>query len=141
MKLNLIIAGALAVAMTVPSSAAPRKKQQEPEKVNPYQLTEQFRIPVTSVKDQNATGTCWCFATTSFIEAELLRMGKGEYDLSELYTVRQNYYERMNDNYLRRGKGNISEGSIGHMTFNIIGAEDLPQSHSRRLSEPQGPLR
>ena len=91
MKLHCIIAGALAITMALPSVAAPKKKQQEPEKVNPYQFTEQFRIPVTSVKDQNATGTCWCFATTSFIEAELLRMGKGEYDLSELYTVRQNY--------------------------------------------------
>ena len=72
MKLHYIIAGALAITMALPSSAAPKKKQQEPEKVNPYQITEQFRIPVTSVKDQNATGTCWCFATTSFIEAELL---------------------------------------------------------------------
>lgn len=129
MKLHCIIAGALAITMALPSVAAPKKKQQEPEKVNPYQFTEQFRIPVTSVKDQNATGTCWCFATTSFIEAELLRMGKGEYDLSELYTVRQNYYERLNDNYLRRGKGNIGEGSIGHMTFNIIDKYGIvPQS-------------
>lgn len=129
MKLNLIIAGALAVAMTVPSSAAPRKKQQEPEKVNPYQFTEVVRIPVTSVKNQNATGTCWCFASTSFLEAELIRMGKGEYDLSELFTVRHNYYERMNDNYLRRGKGNIGEGSIAHMTLNVIDKYGIvPQS-------------
>ena len=119
MKLHFVVAGALALAMAVPSQAAPKKKQ-EAEKVNPYQFTEVVRIPVTSVKDQNATGTCWCFATTSFIEAELLRMGKGEFDLSELYTVRQNYYERMNDNYLRRGKGNIGEGSIGHMTLKVI---------------------
>ena len=119
MKLHFIVAGALALAMAVPSQADPKKKQ-EAEKVNPYQFTEVVRIPVTSVKDQNATGTCWCFATTSFVEAELLRMGKGEFDLSELYTVRQNYYERINDNYLRRGKGNISEGSIGHMTMKII---------------------
>ena len=43
--------------------------------------------------------------------------------------MRQNYYERMNDNYLRRGKGNISEGSIGHMTFNIIDKYGIvPQS-------------
>lgn len=129
MKLNYIITGALAIAMAIPSVAAPKKKQQEPEKVNPYQFTEVVRIPVTPVKDQNATGTCWCFASTSFLEAELLRMGKGEYDLSELFTVRHNYYERMNDNYLRRGKGNISEGSIAHMTLNIIDKYGIvPQS-------------
>lgn len=129
MKLHYIIAGALALAMAIPSQAEPKKKQQEPEKVNPYQFTEVVRIPVTPVKDQNATGTCWCFASTSFIEAELMRMGKGEYDLSELFTVRHNYYERMDDNYLRRGKGNIGEGSIAHMTLNIIDKYGIvPQS-------------
>ena len=129
MRLNLIIAGALALATVMPSQAGTRKKQQEPEWVNPYQFTEVVRIPVTSVKNQNASGTCWCFATTSFLEAELLREGKGEYDLSEMFTVRYNYYERLNDNYLRRGKGNIGEGSIAHMALNVIDKYGIvPQS-------------
>lgn len=117
------------LAAAMPSQAGSRKKQQEPEKVNPYRFTEVVRIPVTSVKDQNATGTCWCFASTSFIEAELMRMGKGEYDLSEMFTVRHNYYERISDNYLRRGKGNISEGSIAHMTLKVMDKYGIvPQS-------------
>lgn len=129
MRLNLIIAGALALASVMPSQAGTRKKQQEPEWVNPYQFTEVVRIPVTSVKNQNASGTCWCFATTSFLEAELLREGKGEYDLSEMFTVRYNYYERLNDNYLRRGKGNIGEGSIAHMALKVIDKYGIvPQS-------------
>ena len=129
MRLNLIIAGALVLATVMPSQAGTRKKQQEPEWVNPYQFTEVVRIPVTSVKNQNASGTCWCFATTSFLEAELLREGKGEYDLSEMFTVRYNYYERLNDNYLRRGKGNIGEGSIAHMAFKVIDKYGIvPQS-------------
>ena len=40
-----------------------------------YQFTDVAKVNVTSVKNQASTGTCWCFATTSFIEAELLRMG------------------------------------------------------------------
>ena len=44
---------------------------------------------------------------------ELLRMGKGEYDLSEMFIVRQKYMNQMEDNYLRRGKGSIGEGSFG----------------------------
>ena len=129
MRLNLIIAGALVLATVIPSQAGTRKKQQEPEWVNPYQFTEVVRIPVTSVKNQNASGTCWCFATTSFLEAELLREGKGEYDLSEMFTVRYNYYERLNDNYLRRGKGNIGEGSIAHMALKVIDKYGIvPQS-------------
>ena len=129
MRLNLIIAGVLVLATVMPSQAGTRKKQQEPEWVNPYQFTEVVRIPVTSVKNQNASGTCWCFATTSFLEAELLREGKGEYDLSEMFTVRYNYYERLNDNYLRRGKGNIGEGSIAHMALKVIDKYGIvPQS-------------
>ena len=41
-------------------------------------------------------------------------MGKGEYDLSEMFIVRQKYMNQMEDNYLRRGKGNIGEGSLAH---------------------------
>ena len=36
-------------------------------------------------------------------------MGKGEYDLSEMFIVRQKYMNQMEDNYLRRGKGSIGE--------------------------------
>lgn len=77
-----------------------------------YQFKDIVTNKVTSVKNQAATGTCWCFATTSFMEAELLRMGKGEYDLSEMFIVRQKYMNQLEDNYLRRGKGNIGQGSI-----------------------------
>ena len=78
-----------------------------------YQFTEVVTVPATPVKNQAATGTCWCFATTSFMESELLRMGKGEYDLSEMFIVRQKYMNQLQDNYLRRG-GNIGQGSLSH---------------------------
>lgn len=84
-----------------------------------YEFTEVVTVPVTSVKNQASTGTCWCFATTSFIEAELLRQGKGEHDLSEMYTVRQKYMNQLNDNYLRRGRGNIGQGSVAHTMLNV----------------------
>ena len=77
-----------------------------------YQFTEVVTVPATPVKNQAATGTCWCFATTSFMESELLRMGKGEYDLSEMFIVRQKYMNQLQDNYLRRGEGNIGQGSL-----------------------------
>ena len=79
-----------------------------------YEFTTVVSHKATPVKDQSSTGTCWCFATTSFMESELLRMGKGEYDLSEMFIVRQKYMNQMEDNYLRRGKGNIGEGSLAH---------------------------
>ena len=85
------------------------------EKVYTYEFKDIKVNPATSVKNQARTGTCWCFSTISFLESELLRMGKGEFDLSEMYIVRQNYNRRMDDNTLRAGKGNIGEGSLAHM--------------------------
>ena len=83
-----------------------------------YQFTEVVTVPATPVKNQAATGTCWCFATTSFMESELLRMGKGTYDLSEMFIVRQKYMNQLQDNYLRRGDGNIGQGSLSHTFMN-----------------------
>lgn len=77
-----------------------------------YKFETVVNQKVTPVKDQASTGTCWCFATTSFVEAELLRQGKGEYDLSEMFIVRQKYMNQLRDNFLRQGRGNIGQGSI-----------------------------
>lgn len=85
-----------------------------------YKFTTVVSQKATPVKDQASTGTCWCFATTSFMESELLRMGKGEYDLSEMFIVRQKYINQINDNYLRRGKGNVGQGSLSHTWINAF---------------------
>lgn len=85
-----------------------------------YKFTSVIDLKTTPVKNQSATGTCWCFATTSFIESELLRMGKGEYDLSEMFVVRYNYIDRLKDNYLRRGEGNTGPGSLSHDWMRIF---------------------
>lgn len=85
-----------------------------------YEFTTVKQNPATSVKDQGKTGTCWCFATNSFIESELIRMGKGEFDLSEMWIVRNNYVKRIFDNYLRQGKGNLGPGSVGHHYIDLM---------------------
>jgi bleomycin hydrolase len=79
-----------------------------------YKFSSVAELKVTPVKNQANTGTCWSFATTSFFESELLRMGKGEYDLSEMYIVRNNYADRLRDNFVQQGKGNLGQGSVGH---------------------------
>ncbi len=94
-----------------------------------YKFTTIKEVAHTPVKDQGSTGTCWCFATISFVESELIRKGKGEHDLSEMFTVRHNYKERIADNYMRRGKGNLGEGSICHMTIDVIAEHGMvPES-------------
>ncbi|MGL4292190.1 MAG: aminopeptidase C [Bacteroidales bacterium] len=83
-----------------------------------YQFTEVVTVPATSVKNQASTGTCWCFATSSFMESELLRQGKDTFDLSEMFIVRQKYNNQLQDNYIRQGKGNIGQGSLSHTFIN-----------------------
>lgn len=85
-----------------------------------YQFTDVVKLPATPVKNQASTGTCWCFATVSFLESELLRTGKGEYDLSEMFLVRQKYMNQLENNYLRRGKGNVGQGSLSHTALNAF---------------------
>ena len=89
-----------------------------------YKFTTVASQKATPVKNQASTGTCWCFATTSFMESELLRIGKGEYDLSEMFIVRQKYLNQLEDNYYRGGNGNLGQGSLSHTwknAFNQVG--------------------
>lgn len=86
-----------------------KKKGEEPEG---YKFTMETTVPVTPVKDQHRSGTCWSFATISFIESELLRTGKGEYDLSEMFFVRK-AFEMKAEKYVRmHGKTNFGSGGL-----------------------------
>ncbi|MCA8948866.1 MAG: aminopeptidase [Planctomycetes bacterium] len=69
-------------------------------------------IAATPVRDQARTGTCWSFATTSFLESELLRLGKGRFDLAEMFVVRQ-AYPRKADRYVRlHGEATLGPGGL-----------------------------
>jgi bleomycin hydrolase len=112
MKTRILLAFILSLFI-VPSYA--QKKNPSSQKADEgYKFTPVVALKATSVKNQASTGTCWDFATTSFFESELLRMGKGEYDLSEMYIVRYNYVDRLKDNFIQQGKGNLTQGSVGH---------------------------
>jgi len=79
-----------------------------------YKFKHTKDLEVTPIKNQARTGTCWSFATSSFIESELMRMGKGEHDLSEMYVVRNIYLDKARNYVLRQGKANFSQGSLSH---------------------------
>ncbi len=114
MKTRILFAFLL-IAIIAPVQAEKKHKDPSSVKTEPgYVFSPVVDIKATPVKNQAGTGTCWCFATTSFIESELLRMGKGEYDLSEMYIVRYNYVDRLKDNFIQEGKGNLGQGSVGH---------------------------
>src|SRR5258706_4488257 len=71
-------------------------------------------LPATSVKNQAATGTCWCFSTTSLLESQCMKNMKQELDLSEMFTVRNIYVEKAKNYILRQGKAQFGQGGLGH---------------------------
>ena len=112
MKNRILLALILSLSI-LPSYS--QKKNTSPQKTEEgYKFTPVVELKATPVKNQASTGTCWNFATTSFIESELIRKGKGEYDLSEMYIIRCNYVDRLKDNFIKEGKGNIVGGGQGH---------------------------
>jgi bleomycin hydrolase len=75
-----------------------------------YLFTKVTNLDATPVQDQNNTGTCWSFSALSYFESELLRMGKGTQNLSEMFVVRQSYIDKA-DKYVRmHGKSNFGQG-------------------------------
>ncbi len=79
-----------------------------------YEFKDVTDIKVTNVKDQQRTGTCWSFSTTSFIESELIRINKTEYDLSEMYFVHNAYIAKALGYIRYHGKFNFGEGGQAH---------------------------
>jgi len=66
---------------------------------------------------QYNTGTCWCFSTTSFLESELKRLGRGEFKLSEMYTVYWEYVEKARRFIREKGNSFLGEGSEHNAVF------------------------
>ena len=82
---------------------------QEPSDTS-FVFADIISLPTTSVKDQNKSGTCWCFAGTSFFEDEIRRLGGDSLDLSEMFTVRHCYSDKA-DKYVRMyGQSNFAPG-------------------------------
>ncbi len=77
-------------------------------------------IKTTPVKSQDKTGTCWSYATISFLETEAIRKGKPELDLSEMYIVRYAYVQKAIDYVRFHGKNNFSQGGQAHDVVNVI---------------------
>ena len=108
MKLKVLFSGILAAATALGASAADDGVV-EPDSTG-FTFTDIKLVPTTSVKDQNKSGTCWCFSALSFYENEILRVSGTEVDLSEMYVVRKCYEDKAKK-YLRMyGKINFAEG-------------------------------
>ena len=126
MKKLIITLAALVAALSVSA------QEQEPKQEEGFVFTTVKENPITSIKNQNRAGTCWCYSALSFIEAELLRMGKGEYDFSEMYIVHKTYQDRADKAV--RTHGDISFAQGGSFYDVIYGMEHyglVPEAEMR----------
>ena len=82
--MNKLIA-LLALGLCVGNVCAKNPKKDKAEEG--FVFTTVKENPITSIKDQNQSSTCWSFSSLGFLEAELLRQGKWEFDLSEMFVV------------------------------------------------------
>lgn len=100
----------LSVLMFASFSSMYAQEEQQVQKEDGYQFMTVKEVKITPVKNQNRTGTCWSFSGVGLIEAELLRTGKGEYNLSEMFIANHSYKDKA-DKFVRlHGKLNFAQG-------------------------------
>ncbi len=101
-----------------------------------FEFESFFEVKNTPIKNQDRTGTCWAFSTTSFIESEIMRMGGPELDLSEMYSVNFVYQEKARKYVMFHGMANFSQGGQAHDIFNVIAKHGfVPESDYSGLKD------
>ena len=112
MKMYRILAAAAILLVTATAFAQPRPGAPN---IKNYEFKTVKELPVTSVKDQNRSGTCWCFSTLSFLESEVIKakgLKEADYpDFSEMFIVRNAYHDRVIKYVRLDGKMNLAAGS------------------------------
>ena len=84
-----------------------------------FKFTEQINLGTTSVKTQGSSGTCWSYSTNSFLESEMIRLGKQPVELSQIYSARNVYVEK-GINYVRmHGAVTLGDGGALHDVINM----------------------
>ncbi len=89
-------------------------QEAEEKKAEGYIFTDQKVIETTPVKNQNRSGTCWCYSTLTFLESEILRAGGEAVHLSEMWVVRHAYLLKAEMYVRMHGSLNFAEGGAAH---------------------------
>ena len=105
MKGSILLSAAL---MSLVSST--NVSAQEAKKDSGFVFTTVKELPITSIKNQSKSGTCWAYSSLGFFEAELLRMGKGEYNLCEMFLAHKTYEDRATASVRLHGDISFTEG-------------------------------
>ncbi|PWA05663.1 C1 family peptidase [Flavobacterium psychrotolerans] len=85
-----------------------------------FEFKELINLESTSVKSQGKAGTCWSYSGNSFIESEMIRMGKKPVDVAEIFTARQVYLGKARNYILFGGNMGLGDGAELHDVMNIL---------------------
>ncbi len=83
-------------------------------------FTTIMEVPITSIKNQNRSGTCWDYSTLAFFEAELLKSKNKEYDLSEVFVTNKNYMDRAIMKVRMHGDAQFSQGGSAYDVLYVL---------------------
>ena len=111
MKKSFVLLAAALLTLTATAQTRPAS----PVRASDYQFTTVKEAPVTSMKNQANSGTCWCFSALSFLESEVIKakgLKPAAYpDLSEMFVVRHSYHDRAVKYVRLNGYLNMAQGS------------------------------
>ncbi len=100
---------AMSLAMLLLATSASAQNDNA-KKDEGFVFTTVKEAPITSIKNQNKSGTCWAYSSLGFFEAELIRLGKGEYNLCEMFLAHKTYEDRATASVRLHGDISFSEG-------------------------------
>lgn len=84
-----------------------------------FQFTQIINLERTAIENQGSAGTCWSYATNSFLESEMIKAGKQPLHLAKIFTARNSYFEKA-QNYIRMGGSvNYGDGGEPHDAVNM----------------------
>jgi len=99
----------LALAACIAAGASAQEKKDAPAKNKPVFTTIKAN-KITSIKDQNRSGTCWAYSTLAYFESEILKKTGKTYDLCEMFVANKDYMERAVVTVRMHGDSQFSQG-------------------------------
>lgn len=99
------------------ATGAQAGKKKEPVNKNKPVFTVVKENPITSIKDQNRSGTCWAYSTLSFFESEILKKTGKTYDLCEMFVANKNYMDRAVATVRMHGDISFSQGGSAYDVY------------------------
>ncbi len=111
---------ALALVALVASGASAKSKKQAKVDPNKPVFTVVKQNPITSIKDQHRSGTCWAYSTLSYFEAEILKSTGKTYDLCESFVANKDYMDRAVQVVRYHGDMQFSQGGSAYDVYYIL---------------------